>query len=158
MRWHLEIDRLGLDQLDRLLAQKPGDEILLDLRWRRHDRRKGRGRIRTDRHRDLHAIALDLRNDLPRNRSVSRSRPAGRQGHQVDRLGSIRGRGPQTVAQLLGGVLLALPVHAGRVPVINLHPVHADIALARLGVTRDHARQRDEWAAVLRPGRQHRQL
>jgi hypothetical protein len=44
----------------------------------------------------------------------------------------LRG-GAEAVAQVLGGVLLALPVHAGGLAVVDLHAVHADVALAGFG-------------------------
>ena len=47
--------------------------------------------------------------------------------------------------------LLQLPVHAGGALVIDLHAIHADVALAGIRVLRDHARQRDEAPAVQRP-------
>ena len=54
--------------------------------------------------------------------------------------------------------LVHLPVHPGRAPVVNLHPVHPDIPLAGVGVLRVDSRQRDEPAAVLRPAFQDRQI
>ncbi len=46
---------------------------------------------------------------------------------------------------------LQLPVHAGGVVVVNLHAIHADVALAGVGVLRDHAGQGDEAPAIERP-------
>ena len=63
-----------------------------------------------------------------------------------------RGGGAEAVAKLLGGVLLALPVHAGGVAIVDLHAVHADVALAAPGVFGDDAGKGDERASVLRPG------
>src|SRR5579859_1750375 len=48
-------------------------------------------------------------------------------------------------------VLVDLPVHEGRRPVDDLHPVHADVAPARARVVRDHGRERDERRRVARP-------
>ena len=53
---------------------------------------------------------------------------------------------------MLGGFLLALPVHAGGLAVVDLHAVHADVALAGWRIAGDDAGQRDEAAAVLGPG------
>ena len=61
-------------------------------------------------------------------------------------------------AMVLGAALVPLPVHAGRPPVVHLHAVGADVAHAGFGIARDDERQRDERAAVLRPGLEHRQL
>ena len=47
--------------------------------------------------------------------------------------------------------LLQLPVHAGGAVVVNLDAIHADVALAGVGVFGDDAGQRDEAAAVERP-------
>ncbi len=46
---------------------------------------------------------------------------------------------------------LQLPVHAGGAVVVNLDAIHADVALAGVGVFGHDARQRDETAAVQRP-------
>ena len=47
--------------------------------------------------------------------------------------------------------LLQLPVHAGGAVVVNLDAIHADVALAGVGVFGDDAGQRDETSAVQRP-------
>ncbi len=52
---------------------------------------------------------------------------------------------------VLGGNFLPLPVHAGRLAVVDLHAIHADVALACARVARVDAGQRDEAAAVMRP-------
>src|SRR5207244_3332398 len=54
--------------------------------------------------------------------------------------------------------LVKLPVHAGRVSIVNLHPVDADVAGPRLGVARVHICQRDETSAVFRPAFEDRQI
>ena len=46
---------------------------------------------------------------------------------------------------------LELPVHAGGAVVVNLDAIHADVALAGVGVFGDDAGQGDEAAAVERP-------
>ena len=46
---------------------------------------------------------------------------------------------------------LELPVHAGGAVVVNLHAIHADVALAGVGVFGDDAGERDEASAVERP-------
>ena len=52
------------------------------------------------------------------------------------------------LAVMLGRNFLPLPVHAGGLLVINLHAVHADIALASLGIARNHAGQSDEPSGI----------
>ena len=52
---------------------------------------------------------------------------------------------------MLGGDLLALPVHAGGLAVVDLHAIHADVALAGAGVAGVDAGQGDEAAAVVGP-------
>jgi hypothetical protein len=47
-------------------------------------------------------------------------------------------------AIVFGGDFLPLPVHAGGLAVVDLHAVHADVALAGFWVARVHAGQRDE--------------
>jgi hypothetical protein len=55
------------------------------------------------------------------------------------------------VAVVLGGYFLALPVHACGALVIDLHAVHAYVALAGFWVAGDYARESDEAARVFRP-------
>ena len=83
---------------------------------------------------------------------------AGGKGQEVDGGGLAVGGGAEAVAELLGGVLLALPVHAGGVAVVDLHAVHADVALAGFLVLGDDAGESDEGASVLRPGGKDGQL
>ena len=52
---------------------------------------------------------------------------------------------------MFGAYFLALPVHAGGVVVVDLHAIHADVALAGFGVAGDHAGQGDEAAGVFWP-------
>ena len=53
---------------------------------------------------------------------------------------------PGAVAPVGGGVLVDLPVQAGRGRVVLLQPVHADVAPARARILREDRRQRDERA------------
>jgi hypothetical protein len=62
-----------------------------------------------------------------------------------------RNRIPHCIAIVLGGDLLALPVHAGGLAVVDLHPIHADVALAGARVAGDDAGEGDEAAAVVGP-------
>src|SRR5260370_17200372 len=52
---------------------------------------------------------------------------------------------------MLGWYFLSLAVHAGAGRVIDMHAVHADVALPCLGITGDYAGQGDEPATILRP-------
>jgi len=56
--------------------------------------------------------------------------------------GRLLPRGPSCSAQMIavvfGGDFLALPVHAGGALVIDLHTVHANVALPCFRITRDH--------------------
>ena len=52
---------------------------------------------------------------------------------------------------MFGGHLLPLPVHAGRLPVVDLHAVHAHVALSAFRVSGDHAGEGDKAAAIQRP-------
>ena len=99
--------------------------------------------------------------------SISSSSPSGIgavAAYWQHRIGAERDRDVEPLAEplgdavMLGAALVPLPVHAGRPPVVHLHAVGADVAHARLGIARDHERQRDEGAAVLGPGLEHRQL
>ena len=77
---------------------------------------------------------------------------SGGEGHEVYGCGGVGGGGAEAVAHVLGGDLLALPVHAGGLAVVDLHAVHADVALAGFGIAGDDAGEGDEGAAVLGPG------
>ena len=57
---------------------------------------------------------------------------------------------------MFGGDFLALPVHAGGLAVVDLHAIHADVALPcrRARVAGDDAGQGDEAAAILGPALQ----
>jgi hypothetical protein len=61
----------------------------------------------------------------------------------------------QPLTEVLRCNLLTLPVHAGGLPVIDLHAVHAHISFAMARVAGDHQRQCDEAAAVHGPALQH---
>ena len=52
---------------------------------------------------------------------------------------------------MFGGVFLALPMHARGALVVNLHAVHAKIALAGLWIARGNAGQGNEASAIFRP-------
>ena len=54
--------------------------------------------------------------------------------------------------------LVHLPMHASRSVIVDLHPVHADIARPRFRIARVHIRQRHEAPAVFRPAFQDRQI
>jgi hypothetical protein len=57
-----------------------------------------------------------------------------------------------------GRHLVHLPVHAGGLTVVHLHPVHAQVAFAGVGVAGVNAGERDEAAAVLGPALQNGQI
>ncbi len=61
-------------------------------------------------------------------------------------------------AAVARGDFLQLPVHAGGVVVVNLDAIHADVALAGVGIVRDNAGQRDESAAIERPAFENGQI
>jgi hypothetical protein len=58
---------------------------------------------------------------------------------------------------MLGAALVALPVDEQALSVDHLQPVHANVAHAGFGITRDHLRQRDEPAAVVGPAGEDRE-
>ena len=60
MRRDFEIDRLAFHQLDRLLPQKSGNQILFHIGWRRHNCSKGCRRISSDGYRDFEAIIFQV--------------------------------------------------------------------------------------------------
>ena len=78
----------------------------------------------------------------------------------ADRHGDIHARLPVSAhtAVMLGALLVGLPVHAGGDVVVNLHAIHAAVALAGIGVARKHHRQGDEAAAIFGPAFENREL
>ncbi len=179
---HFQVDRLAADQLDRLLPQEAGNDVLLYLGRRGHNRRERRCRISPNGDRDLQPVrellcvggGWCLRRcgcGCPRSRFCDLGSPGSRHSPSrgLDRasggLGHVRhlrryiaGLRTHPVAQLFGRILLPLPVHAGGLPVVHLHAVHAHIALAGPRVARDDERQRNVAAAVHGPTLQHREL
>ncbi len=63
----------------------------------------------------------------------------------------VRHRDAHSFAGVFGGVFLALPMHARGALVVNLHAVHAKIALAGLWIARGNAGQGNEASAIFRP-------
>ena len=134
--------------------------ILFDLGRGGDDGGEGGGGIGADGYGDFHAAFADLsRVDGGRRRGAGRgwavvppavfghgssTRAAGRSGAG----GAARRRSRRCSA----AILLALPVHAGGLAVVDLHAVHAHVALAGSGIAGDDAGQGDEAAAVLGPG------
>jgi len=59
---------------------------------------------------------------------------------------------------VFGSYFLSLPVHACGVLVVDLHSVHAYVALAGFGITRYYARERDEAAGIFRPALDDRKI
>ncbi len=57
---------------------------------------------------------------------------------------------------MLGPLFVRLPVHARGTLVVDLHPVHAAVPLARIGIAGKYERQRDEAAGIARPALHHR--
>ena len=68
------------------------------------------------------------------------------------------GIGGAGAAKMFGAVFLRLPVHAGGAFVVDLHAIHADVALPCFRIAREDERQRDEAAAVLRPAFENREI
>ncbi len=94
-----------------------------------------------------------------RDRAARRLRHRGHARRLLAELPAARVRNrriAQGFAVVLRGHLLPLPVHAGGLAVVHLHPIHADIAFAGARIARVHARQRDEPPAIVRPALQNR--
>ena len=151
---NLEVHSFALHQLDRFLAQEAGDEVFLYIGGSRDYGRERQCRVRADSDRHFHFAA-----GLP---GIGQHGAAGSTSHDVDRGGracGIAGRGgAQRFPIVFGADLLSLPVHAGGPLVIYLHTIHADVALAGLGVARNHAGQGNETARVFGPALQDREV
>ncbi len=158
-----EIDGFALDDLDGLAAQEAGDHELFDFRRRGDDGGKGGCRIGADGDGDFEPRAFqvaerDLRQAADgavgdRRLRRRRTRPwrrrcaAARRRPAESAAAALR----RAFAIVLGGNFLPLPVHAGGLAVVDLHAIHADVALAGARVARVHAGQRDEAAAIVGP-------
>ena len=169
VRRNFQIDRLALHDLHRLAAQKAGDQELLHL--------GGAGTMAANvvagsvpmatatSIREPFNLPSDTCGIPPTARREGR-RAAGRLRHHRHASSCAlsgshavhRSRRAQRLAIVFGGHLLPLPVHACRLAVVDLHPVHADVALARCGIARMHAGQRDEAPAVVRPALENREV
>ena len=168
VRGHLQIDGFALHQLDRRLAKKTGDDVLLNLGWRGHDGGECRRRVGADSDRNLHALAAQIgcghgRHAGDRSRRARAAASCGR--HDID-AGSRRAsrcicsrRHAQPLAEVLGRHLLPLPVHPSGLAVVDLHAVHAHISLAvavaPAWISGDDQRQCDEAATVHGPALQY---
>ena len=140
-----EVDGLALDQLDGLAAQEAGDEVLLDVGRRGNDGGEGRaGSVPMATATSMRPSRTLVRVACGMEAGWTRGDAAGSLGHDVDVREAVRSRSCETwgtrfggcaqaVAEVLGGVLLALPVHASCLAVVDLHAVHADVALAGAG-------------------------
>src|SRR5690348_8590982 len=79
---------------------------------------------------------------------------SGRSRHDVDGAASVRfcsSAHAQALAEVLGSYFLTLPVHARGALVVDLHAVHADVALPGSRIARDDAWERNEASTILRP-------
>ena len=162
-----EIDGFAFDDFDRLAAQEAGDQELLDLGRRGNDGGEGRGGIGADGDGDFEPRAFQIAERNLRQAADGAvgdgHRAAGRLGHDCDACRErtfgrvLRDGVAQGLAIVLGGNFLALPVHAGGLAVVDLHAIHADVALAGARVARVHAGQRDEASAVVRPALEDRE-
>jgi hypothetical protein len=54
--------------------------------------------------------------------------------------------------------LLALPVHAGSLAIVDLHAIHADVAFAAPGIARYDTGQSDETAPIEGPALEYRKI
>ena len=102
--------------------------------------------------REHHFVQIRRNGQHPRQRR--RRVRANRHAHRNPSLRILLPRAPE----MLRSVLLRLPVHSRGALVINLHPVHPDVALPGLRILRKHQRKCDESPTVLRPALQNRKV
>jgi hypothetical protein len=125
--------------------------------------------LRLGRHHHVDGLGPDHGNALlPQETGEQELRNAGgkRRDRREDRrrVASDRGGGfhapalPRVPPRLSRAVLVLLPVHPGRVPVEELHSVHADVAPAGDRIARNDQRHGDEATRVLRPALEDREL
>ena len=139
MRRDFQIDRLAFHQFDRLAAAEIRQSQTPQLPAEPAQSQKSRRRIGADGDRDFQPLVFQLaEGDL---RSVANwfwshqlSPPSPKHAPPQASPSSLRrSRRAQPLAKVLGRNLLPLPVHARRLAVVDLHPVHAHIALAVFG-------------------------
>ncbi len=127
----------ALTELDGLLAKEAGDEVLLDLRWRGDDGGEGGGGVGADGDGDLHAVFADF-GEPGRGDGVERGRggcaaggrgPSGRPGEGAPAVAARRRSSARDAFAATFWRCQCMPV----VAVVDLHAVHADVALAGFG-------------------------
>ena len=142
-----EVDGFALDDLDRLAAQEAGDHELFNFGRRGDDGGKSECRIGANGDGDFEPRAFQIADGDLRNAADGAvgngDSAAGGFGHCSDscalraELVLVEGIGGYSIAHgfaiVFGGDFLALPVHAGGLAVVDLHAIHADVALARNG-------------------------
>src|ERR1041384_6155733 len=148
IRGDFEIDRFTLHQLNRLLPKEASDNVFLDIRRRRHNRRKSKCRISPNSNRNFH---------LSRGKIFGKNRTTRSPRHDVD--GSALPRStPQHFAVMLRRNLLPLPMGPQGFVIMNFKPVGSYVAFAGFGVAGDYAWQRDEASGVFGPALQDGEL
>src|SRR6185369_11078981 len=145
---HFEVDSLALDEFDGFAAQETGDHELFNFGRRRDDAGEHECWISPDSYGDFHTAGDGF--------AGGDARTAAGASHHVDGSStgvgfSLGGFGTHALAVMLGADLMSLPVHAGGVAVVDLHPVGANVALASVGIAGDDFRKSDERAAIQGP-------
>ncbi len=117
-----KVDGLTFHQIDRSSAEEASDQIFLNLRRRGNDRGKSDGRFGADGNGDFH---------LPRGTfAFGENASAGAARHDVHRSGFSVNRRSHALARVFRRNFLTLPMHSRGAFIIDLHPVHSQIALS----------------------------
>ena len=150
----LQVDGFALDEFDRGLAEETGDEELFDFGRCGDDGGEGHGGVGTDGDGDIHAGAADFVEGDGRQAFSGGCRGGAAAGHrhEIDAVGVGEGGGAHAgrggVRRRFSGAASACRWCAR----VDLHAVHAGVALAGFRVFGHDERQRNVAAAIAGPG------
>ena len=120
--WDFQLDGFARHHFHRFAAQKARKHHFVDIVRERHDTRKDHCRISSNSHGDLHPAFF--------------FRPSAH---------------APGLSEVLGAVLVCLPVHGSCGLVEDLHSIHAAVALSGFRILAKNQRQSDEASSILGP-------
>src|ERR1039457_1122786 len=141
-----QVDGFTFHQIDGGSAEEAGDQVFLNLGRRRNDRGKRHGRFGADGDGDFHLAAWTV--------AFGKNAAAGAARHDVHGSGFSVDRRSHALTCVFSRNFLTLPMHSRRTFVVDLHPVHPQIAFPRLGVARGDQGESDETPGIFGPALQ----
>src|ERR1051326_137870 len=121
IRRNFEVDSFAFHQLNRLLPKEPSNDVFLNIRRRRHNRRKSKRRISPNSNRNAR---------LSRGKIFGKNRPTRSPRHDV-RGSALPRSTPQHFAVMRRRNLLPLPMGPQGFVIMNFKPVGSNVAFAR---------------------------